>query len=219
MLIFSAFFLLSVVAMFAFNLVLQHSYAQKAIEEKLQLVQNQCSILGNQILVNQFIIDTFQSNLNVEIDQLANVWEGRILVIDSSYKIVKDTYTIDQNNYMIYDEVVRIMRGEKDKSIRYVDDYAEIIVPITNTDKVTNGVMIAMVSMKDIEDTKAYIERQAYVLVILFAVIALAVAFVLGNVSVKDINKLNTEIRSLNQGHLESLQLKSHFNELTKLTD
>lgn len=157
MLIFSAFFLLSVVAMFAFNLVLQHSYAQKAIEEKLQLVQNQCSILGNQILVNQFIIDTFQSNLNVEIDQLANVWEGRILVIDSSYKIVKDTYTIDQNNYMIYDEVVRIMRGEKDKSIRYVDDYAEIIVPITNTDKVTNGVMIAMVSMKDIEDTKAYI--------------------------------------------------------------
>ena len=153
MLIFSAFFLLSVVAMFAFNLVLQHSYAQKAIEEKLQLVQNQCSILGNQILVNQFIIDTFQSNLNVEIDQLANVWEGRILVIDSSYKIVKDTYTIDQNNYMIYDEVVRIMRGEKDKSIRYVDDYAEIIVPITNTDKVTNGVMIAMVSMKDIEDT------------------------------------------------------------------
>ena len=49
--------------------------------------------------------------------------------------------------------------------------------------------------------------------------IALAVAFVLGNVSVKDINKLNTEIRSLNQGHLESLQLKSHFNELTKLTD
>ncbi len=155
----------------------------------------------------------------MEIDQLANVWEGRILVIDSSYKIVKDTYTIDQNNYMIYDEVVRIMRGEKDKNIRYVDDYAEIIVPITNTDRVTNGVMIAMVSMKDIEDTKAYIERQAYVLVILFAVIALAVAFVLGNVSVKDINKLNTEIRSLNQGHLESLQLKSHFNELTKLTD
>ena len=219
MLIFLAFFLLSIGAMFVFNLVMQHSYTQKAIKEKLQLVQNQCSILGNQILLNQFTIDTFQSNLNVEIDQLANVWEGRILVIDSSYKIIKDTYTIDQNNYMIYDEVVRIMRGEKDKNIRYVDDYAEIIVPITNTDKVTNGVMIAMVSMKDIQDTNLYIERQAYVLMILFAVIAFAVAFVLGNGSVKDINKLNTQIRGLNQGHLESLQLKSHFNELTNLTE
>ncbi len=219
MLIFLAFFLLSTGAMFVFDLVMQHSYTQKAIKEKLQLVQNQCSILGNQILLNQFTIDTFQSNLNVEIDQLANVWEGRILVIDSSYKIIKDTYTIDQNNYMIYDEVVRIMRGEKDKNIRYVDDYAEIIVPITNADKVINGVMIAMVSMKDIQDTNLYIERQAYVLMILFAIIAFAVAFVLGNGSVKDINKLNTQIRGLNQGHLESLQLKSYFNELTNLTE
>ena len=110
--------------MFTFNLLLQKSYNDKTIEEKLLLVQNQCSILGNQILVNQFTIDAVESNLNVEIDQLANVWEGRILVIDSSYRIVKDTYTIDQNNYIIYDEVVKVMRSEKDKNVRIVDDYA-----------------------------------------------------------------------------------------------
>ena len=94
---------------------LQRSYNDKTIEEKLLQVQNQCSIMGNQILVNQFIIDSMQANLNVEIDQLANVWEGRILVIDSNYRIVKDTYTIDQGNYMIYDEVFRVMRGEKER--------------------------------------------------------------------------------------------------------
>ena len=151
MLIFLTFFLLAVGAMAIFHLVLKRSYTDKSMEEKLQLVQNQCSILGNQILVNQFTIDTLQSNLNVEIDQLANVWDGRILVMDSSYKIVKDTYTIDQNNYMIYDEVVQVMRGDKDKNIRVFDDYAEIIVPIVNSEKVTNGVMIAMVSLKGYE--------------------------------------------------------------------
>lgn len=219
MLIFLAFFLLAVGAMAIFNLVLKHSYTDKSMEEKLQLVQNQCSILGNQILVNQFTIDALQSNLNVEIDQLANVWDGRILVMDSSYKIVKDTYTIDQNNYMIYDEVVRVMRGEKDKNIRVFDDYAEIIVPIVNAEKVTNGVMIAMVSLKDIDDTNVYIAKQANVLIILFAVLAFVAAFILANVSVKDIKKLNEQILTLNQGHLESLQVKSRFNELNRLTD
>ncbi len=202
-----------------FNLVLKHSYTDKSMEEKLQLVQNQCSILGNQILANQFTIDTMQSNLNVEIDQLANVWDGRILVMDSTYKIVKDTYTIDQNNYMIYDEVVHVMRGEKDKNIRMLDDYAEIIVPIVNSEKVTNGVMIAMVSLKDIDDTNAYIAKQANILIILFAVLAFVAAFVIANISVKDIKKLNAQILTLNQGHLESLQVKSRFNELTRLTD
>ena len=219
MLIFLTFFLLAVGAMAIFHLVLKRSYTDKSMEEKLQLVQNQCSILGNQILVNQFTIDALQSNLNVEIDQLANVWDGRILVMDSSYKIVKDTYTIDQNNYMIYDEVVRVMRGDKDKNIRVFDDYAEIIVPIVNSEKVTNGVMIAMVSLKDIDDTNAYIAKQSNVLIILFAVLALVAAYILANISVKDIKKLNEQILTLNQGHLESLQVKSRFNELNRLTD
>ncbi|MBD8973246.1 MAG: sensor histidine kinase [Clostridiales bacterium] len=219
MLVFLSFFLLAVGAMLVFNIVLKHSYTDKSMEEKLQLVQNQCSILGNQILANQFTIDTMQSNLNVEIDQLANVWDGRILVMDSTYKIVKDTYTIDQNNYMIYDEVVHVMRGEKDKNIRMLDDYAEIIVPIVNSEKVTNGVMIAMVSLKDIDDTNVYIARQANILIILFAVLACVAAFIIANISVKDIKILNEQILTLNQGHLESLQVKSRFNELTRLTD
>ncbi len=205
--------------MFTFNLLLQKSYNDKTIEEKLLLVQNQCSILGNQILVNQFTIDALQSNLNVEIDQLANVWEGRILVIDSSYRIVKDTYTIDQNNYIIYDEVVRVMRGEKDKNIRMVDDYAEIIIPIVNVDKAVNGAMIAMVSLKDIENTNAYISMQADVLILLFSLMAFVAAFIICNVSVYDINRLNMQISGLSEGQLEDLKVKSRYNELSRLTD
>ena len=205
--------------MFTFNLLLQKSYNDKTIEEKLLLVQNQCSILGNQILVNQFTIDAVESNLNVEIDQLANVWEGRILVIDSSYRIVKDTYTIDQNNYIIYDEVVKVMRSEKDKNVRIVDDYAEIIIPIVNVDRVVNGVMIAMVSLKDIENTNAYISMQADVLILLFSLMAFVAAFIICNVSVYDINRLNTQISGLSEGQLEDLKVKSRYNELSRLTD
>lgn len=216
--VFISFFLLALLVMFIFNMLLQKSYNDKTVEEKLLLVQNQCNILGNQILVNQFTIDTLQSNLNVEIDQLANIWEGRILVIDSGYRIVKDTYTIDQNNYIIYDEVVRVMRGEKDKNIRMVDDYAEIIIPIVNVDKAVNGVMIATVSLKDIENTNTYIAEQADVLILLFSLLAFVSAFIICNVSVSDINRLNTQISGLSEGHLEDLKVKSRYNELSRLT-
>lgn len=217
--VFLSFFLLALVVMLAFNMLLQKSYNNKTIEEKLLQVQNQCSIMGNQILVNQFIIDSMQANLNVEIDQLANVWEGRILVIDSNYRIVKDTYTIDQGNYIIYDEVLRIMRGEKERNIRMMEDYAEIILPIINADKVVNGAMIATVSLKDIEDTNSYIAGQADILIVLFALMALVAAFIICNISVWDIKQLNQKISGLNEGHLEHMNIDSRMNELSQLTD
>ena len=111
------------------------------------------------------------------------------------------------------------MRGEKDKNIRMVNDYAEIIIPIVNTDKVVNGVMIATVSLKDIEDTNAYIAQQADILIMLFSLLALMAAFIICNISVWDIKKLNTQISGLNEGHLEKLNVGSRLNELSQLTD
>lgn len=217
--VFLSFFLLSLFVMLVFSLMLQTSYSEKLTEEKLMLVQNQCNILGNQILVNKFTIDSIQDNLNVEIDQLANVWEGRILVVDSNYKIVKDTYTIAQNNYIVYSEVLKVMRGEQDKSIRMIDNYAELIIPIANSDKVISGVMIATISLQDIWDTNEYINDQAGVLVVLFSVLALAAAYIISNLSVFDIKQLNQQMKTLSDGHLEELTVNSHFNELTHLTN
>ncbi|MBQ9983659.1 MAG: two-component sensor histidine kinase [Lachnospiraceae bacterium] len=205
--------------MLLFSLLLQRSYNDKTVEEKLLLVQKQCSILGNQILVNQFTMDTLQDNVNVEIDQLANVWEGRILVIDSNYQIVKDTYTIDQGSYMVYDEVFRVMRGEKDRNVRMVDNYAEIIIPIANSDKVISGVMIATVSLQDIEDTNAYVATQVRVLHVLFSLLAIIAAYIVSSIGVWGIQKLNGQISGLSEGHLDNIRVKVYFNELEELTE
>ena len=219
MLIFVSFLLLSQIIIILFGQLLQGAYNNKTIEEKLLLVQNQCSILGNQILINQFIIESSQDNLNVEIDQLANVWEGRILVIDSKYQIVKDTYTIDQGNYMVYDEVFRVMRGEKDRNVRMVDNYAEIIVPIVNTNKVVNGAMIATVSLQDIEDTNEYIATQVHVLHVLFSLLSIIAAWFIAYISVLGIKRLSRQLAALKEGHLDTIEGVVRFHELTDLTD
>lgn len=211
--------LLSMLLMISFSMLLQHSYIDRMVKQKLTLVQNQCNILGNQILVNQFTMDAIRSNLNVQIDQLANVWEGRILVIDSNYKILKDTYTIDQNNYIIYDEAVKVMRGEKDSNIRLVDDYAEVIIPIVSSEKVVNGIMIATVSLHDIEDTNEYIGEQVNILLLLFLMLAFLCAYIVSKMAMSGVYKLNGQIRNMNEGHIEKLEVQSKYREYVELTD
>ena len=217
--VFCSFMLLSIILMISFSMLMQHSYNDRMVKQKLLLVQNQCNILGNQILVNQFAMDALRSNLNVQIDQLANVWEGRILVIDSNYRILKDTYTIDQNNYIVYDELIKVMRGENDRNIRMVDDYAEVIIPIVNTDKIINGAMIATVSLKDIEDTNEYLKEQIKILIFLFLMLAFLGAYIISKLSVNGIVRLNRQISGLSEGHLETLKVESRYHEFSDLTD
>lgn len=207
------------VVMLSFKTMLQRSYSQKTLDQKLTSVQNECNIMGNQILVNQFIIDSLQDNLNTEIDQLANVWEGRILVVDSNYKIIKDTYTIDQDNYVIYDEVFAVMHGDKERNIRMLDDYAEIIIPIVNTDKNINGVMIATVSLADIKETNEYISTQMNIMFVLFSLLAFVIAYCIAKYGMGDIKKLNNKIDELNEGHLEAIDIGKTVTEVGELTD
>ncbi|MGN0437128.1 MAG: sensor histidine kinase [Lachnospiraceae bacterium] len=217
--IFLAFFLLSMISMISFTYMIRHAYNQKSLEVKLSSVQNECSIMGNQILVNQFIIDSLQDNLNMEIDQLANVWEGRIMVVDSNYKIVKDTFTIDQGNYIIYDKVFDIMHGKQERSIRMLDDFAEIIIPIVNADKNINGVMIATVSLADIEATNEYIALQMNIMVVLFGLISFIISYVIVKYGFKDFAKLNNQLQGLNEGHLEKIQVGKSVKEIEDLQD
>ncbi|MGN0496102.1 MAG: sensor histidine kinase [Lachnospiraceae bacterium] len=217
--IFLSFFILFMVVMLSFKTMLQRSYSQKTLDQKLTSVQNECNIMGNQILVNQFIIDSLQDNLNTEIDQLANVWEGRILVVDSNYKIIKDTYTIDQDNYVIYDEVFAVMHGDKERNIRMLDDYAEIIIPIVNTDKNINGVMIATVSLADMKETNEYISTQMNIMFVLFALLAFVIAYCIAKYGMGDIKKLNNKIDELNEGHLEAIDIGKTVTEVGELTD
>lgn len=207
------------IVIISFSLIIRHAYNQKTLEEKLSSVQNECSIMGNQILVNQFIIDSLQDNLNMEMDQLANVWEGRILVVDSNYKIVKDTYTIDQGNYMIYDKVFSVMHGEMERSVRMLDGYAEIIIPIVNADKNINGVMIATVSLADIEATNEYMGLQMNILVVLFGLLSMVLAFCIVKYGFKDFGKLNGQLKGLNEGHLDKIQVGKSVKEIEDLQD
>ncbi len=217
--IFIAFFLLSMIAMISFTIMIKHAYNQKTVEEKLSSVQNECSIMGNQILVNQFIIDSLQDNLNMEIDQLANVWEGRILVVDSNYKIVKDTYMIDQGNYIIYDKVFSVMHGKLDRSVRRIDDYAEIIIPIVNADKNVNGVMIATVSLADIESTNQYIALKINIMLVLYGLISFIIAFCIAKFGFRDFARLNTQLKGLNEGQLEPIQIGKTVKEFEDIQD
>lgn len=224
--------------------ILQSTYHKQALQNKISQVQSQCNILASQILLNEFDIRSNTNNLDTEIDQLANVLEGRLIVVNANYKIIKDTYTIEQNKYMLSNDVHNLMIGKVSSNyeIKEGNQYAEIMVPILdsaattvtvdrgsgavkgteptqNTPKQALGVIICMISIRDLTETDAYMAAQGRVLYALFIFVALLVSLSLAYLVPRPLKKLNKQLVRVSEGHLdEQIELEGG-TEITDLTE
>lgn len=241
--IFITFFLAALLMFFAFGIYFQNTYQKKTMENKIAQVQSQCNILASQVLQNNFIISSNMNNLNSEIDQLANVLEGRIIIVDSNYLVIKDTYTIEQGRYLISKDVHEIMLGRsggKTKTLSQ-NEYIEILIPILDTSTVTQpistdnsnkpsiansdqkqarGVIICVVSIGELTDTNAYMQSQADILYGFFIFISLVVALIMSLILPQPIRILNRKLQHIAEGHLDEPIIVDHsYSEVQDVTD
>jgi signal transduction histidine kinase len=205
------------VIVFFFGQSLEHSYNEKALDLKITTVENQCSLIANQIASVNFLINDNTNTVSTQIDQLALSFGGRLIVMNKNYRIVKDTYTGFQGKYFMSPSVQKIMNGSKAKIVTYQDQYLELMIPIvyetTQNDEVL-GVLLADVSMNDIKTTKEEIRTQRVVLSVAFVLIGVSMAFLVGYLLTKDFKKIEKNLRYIAMGHEDELVEEVGFNEM-----
>ena len=72
--------------------VMVAAYENKAVAVRKQTVEKQCDILCNLLIKENYMNDSSSQNVNSKLELLSNVYDGRILLVDRDYRIIKDTY-------------------------------------------------------------------------------------------------------------------------------
>ena len=116
----------SVVALFGIVKV----YESRAVSLRTAEIQNQCTILTNQISASHYFEDTSQEVVNDSLNQLTNIYNGRVMVIDDQLRVVKDTYSLDEGKLDVSESVVRCMKGTSTNNYDKKNHYIEVTAPI-----------------------------------------------------------------------------------------
>lgn len=111
--ILSVFVILSSVILM--NAILQ-SYDQRTVSVRTAEIQNQCTILSNQLVNSDYLETGVSDVIDTELSQLSNIYNGRVLVIDDEFRIVEDTYDLEEGKTIISEDVVKCFRGEQPAS-------------------------------------------------------------------------------------------------------
>ena len=58
------------------------TYEKRAVSVRTAEIQNQCTILSNQLNSNQFLTDPSSEVINASLTQLTSIYSGRVMIID-----------------------------------------------------------------------------------------------------------------------------------------
>ena len=77
-------------------------------------VQNLCQILSNRMSRNGYLTNSVVDNgsIDSELSTLADLFNGRILIVNSGFRIVKDTFSLSEGKICISEEIIRCFQGE-----------------------------------------------------------------------------------------------------------
>lgn len=207
------------------------AYEKHAVSNRSVDVIGQAKILANQMVSTDYINGAESESITSQLQQMSRVYDGRILLIDSSFHIIKDTYDLDTDKTIISEEVIKSFRGEDSMNYDVDNHYVEMTIPLT-TDNVESGeksiigVLLISVSTDSILANLEYMRNAALVLQIVGAVLLFAVSVFLSVRLTNPLKNMASSIAEIQNGYgisdgelmikdySETVQISEKFNKL-----
>ncbi len=146
-------FAIGILPMFLQGRLLLTSLRQNQIEARILEIQNQALILSNQLTQAGYLSgEVTDTLLDSQMDVLADVFNGRIVIVDSDYQIIRDTFRLAEGKYHISEEVIRCFRGENSSKYNRDKHYLIETFPIygAGSQGRIDGVMVVTASTASI---------------------------------------------------------------------
>lgn len=190
--------------------VFMSSYLDRSINVKTQEITTQVKIVANHLITSGFLKDDSNGVLNAELSQLSNLYDGRVLVIDSDFTIIYDTYHLSVGKTMIAREVMECFKGSTITNYDGENGYIEVAIPIVDNSSVAGsdsttktenmnvgGVILTSASTSSILMNYEFFTRQFWIIEILVVLFTICLAFVLTRILCKPFEEIAKSVNAV----------------------
>ena len=211
--IFLIMLIVGLIPCFVMRYAILQNYEQRAVNVRTSDITTQLRILANHLLTYTYLQDTSSEVINAELEQLSNLYDGRVLIINSDLKIVKDTYGIREGRTIISEEVIRCLKGESTSKYDRENGYIEMTIPITETLEISaaepagekidvvRGVMLVSASNDSIIATMDSLNRQALVVEALVSLAIIVGVVLMSKILFKPFKKIIVALDQVQAGY------------------
>jgi signal transduction histidine kinase len=194
--------LVGLIPIFLMKYVILENYEDLAVTQKSALIQSQCQQIVDQVGSSGYVRDV-SSNKQVDkqLVQLANIYNGRVIIVNSNFQIVRDTYEIDEDKVIISEEVLQCFLGTDSTNYNEENEFLELTLPVKNPDtKETEGIMIVSLSTQDVKEGKESLSNTVLILQVVLTLMILAAAYYTSRILTKPFGKITQSLEEVQAG-------------------
>ena len=173
---------------------------------------------NNQIVTSGYATGEDNKVLDNELKSVAESYNGRILIINSALKIVRDSFMADIGKTVIWENIIYSMQGE---SLYYYDkatNYLIVSVPLTNSDGDIVGVLVMNKSMDYLtQNEDSFISYMLIGAVIIFS-LTIIIAVVAQIYFSRPLRKMSNSLDSIIREYDTLLPEETSFIELESIS-
>ena len=204
--------LVSIVPATIMHVAILDNYEEQAITVRTSEVSNQFKIIANHLITYNYLQDASSDVINAELEQLSTLYDGRVLIISSNFKVIKDTYGISEGKTIISEDIIKCFQGEN--TVRYdaEDGFIEMTIPIGDMVATEDGdsrllsirgVMLTSVATDTVELTKDILSRKALTLEVIICMLIVGAGFGISRILITPFNKVTKAISEVKGGYTD----------------
>lgn len=197
-----------------------HYYENQAVEVSVSAVRTECAILCDQIIKENYLNDSSSEAVNSKLELLSNVYGGRILVVDRDFKIVRDTYHVEEGRTLVSSKVIRCFKNGDSDEFKKIGQMIELVVPVKSADvSQIQGAMLVNISESEIAAIAGDLEQKGILIICIIIVLSLFLAYILSTVLVKPLARVTKAIEDLTDGYQQDEISVPDYTETELITD
>ncbi|MBQ8923312.1 MAG: two-component sensor histidine kinase [Lachnospiraceae bacterium] len=187
----------------------------------VQMTQYKSQLIDDANRNTDMVADVIKDNGETDsyVKMLSEIYGGRVLIIDSDYKIIKDSKERNVESFIVSEKIIDAMTGSDRYYVFEEEGYFRFIKQVRSDSGDVEGLIVVHISnknMNDIMDNSGEIQRIIFLVLIVVCII-LAVA--ISRISVRDIRYINNQIDILQNGNLDKPIEEKGFKEYRNLIE
>ena len=195
-------------------------YESRTVSLQTAEIQNQCTILSNQLNSYQYLENPSSEVMNANLTQMSTIYSVRVMVINEDLKVLRDTYSLDEGKTDVSENVVRCMRGESTNYYDRKNRYIEVTSPIMESGgNRVKGVVLASVPTDSIESSVAILYTQGGALIGIVMIILAAVSIFAADRVVRPLHRITSAIENVTEGYTDDVLHEDTFTETRQISE
>lgn len=216
------FLIVGFVPMLIQGLVLIGSFKQGQIDDRMIEVQNQCLILSNKMTRSGYMVnDNPDLLLDGEMNTIADVFNGRLVVVNKDFKMVKDTFNLSTGKTNVSEEVIKCFQGENSSKHNMEKQYFALTVPVYDSlgdNRKIEGVIVATASTENMQSLVERITEKANLFQVVMVWILLLIAAMVSFLLLQPFAQLERVLNRVADGNLEEDISADTYKETQKIS-